>query len=118
MKKKSLFLGGALMFAMTFSTTVLTSCHDDDKKYEEVEDPLRSQTAYYIAGTITDANGPLAGATVKSGEYSATTDAKGVYSLTVNKTGIYTLTVTAEGHDDYEATAEFTDGTANHSLMV
>ncbi len=24
MKKKSLFLGGALMFAMTFSTTVLT----------------------------------------------------------------------------------------------
>lgn len=32
MKKKSLFLGGALMFAMTFSTTVLTSCHDDDKK--------------------------------------------------------------------------------------
>ena len=49
MKKKSLFLGGALMFAMTFSTTVLTSCHDDDKKYEEVEDPLRSQTAYYIA---------------------------------------------------------------------
>ena len=89
MKKKSLFLGGALMFAMTFSTTVLTSCHDDDKKYEEVEDPLRSQTAYYIAGTITDANGPLAGATVKSGEYSATTDAKGVYSLTVNKTGIY-----------------------------
>ena len=118
MKKKSLFLGGALMFAMTFSTTVLTSCHDDDKKYEEVEDPLRSQTAYYIAGTITDANGPLAGATVKSGEYSATTDAKGVYSLTVNKTGIYTLTVTSEGHDDYEATAEFTDGTANHSLMV
>lgn len=118
MKKKSLFLGGALMFAMTFSTTVLTSCHDDDKKYEEVEDPLRSQTAYYIAGTITDANGPLSGATVKSGEYSATTDAKGVYSLTVNKTGIYTLTVTAEGHDDYEATAEFTDGTANHSLMV
>ena len=117
MKKKSLFLGGALMFAMTFSTTVLTSCHDDDKKYEEVEDPLRSQTAYYIAGTITDANGPLAGA-VKSGEYSATTDAKGVYSLTVNKTGIYTLTVTSEGHDDYEATAEFTDGTANHSLMV
>lgn len=109
MKKKSLFLGGALMFAMTFSTTVLTSCHDDDKKYEEVEDPLRSQTAYYIAGTITDANGPLAGATVKSGEYSATTDAKGVYSLTVNKTGIYTLTVTAEGHDDYEATAEFTE---------
>lgn len=70
MKKKSLFLGGALMFAMTFSTTVFTSCHDDDKKYEEVEDPLRSQTAYYIAGTITDANGPLAGATVKSGEYS------------------------------------------------
>ena len=118
MKKKSLFLGGALMFAMTFSTTVFTSCHDDDKKYEEVEDPLRSQTAYYIAGTITDANGPLSGATVKSGEYSATTDAKGVYSLTVNKTGIYTLTVTAEGHDDYEATAEFTDGTANHSLMV
>lgn len=54
------------MFAMTFSTTVLTSCHDDDKKYEEVEDPLRSQTAYYIAGTITDANGPLAGATVKA----------------------------------------------------
>ncbi|MCS2470392.1 hypothetical protein NXU89_12580 [Bacteroides uniformis] len=59
MKKKSLFLGGALMFAMTFSTTVLTSCHDDDKKYEEVEDPLRSQTAYYIAGTITDANGAI-----------------------------------------------------------
>lgn len=36
------------MFAMTFSTTVLTSCHDDDKKYEEVEDPLRSQTAYSL----------------------------------------------------------------------
>ena len=28
MKKKSLFLGGALMFAMTFSTTVFTSCQE------------------------------------------------------------------------------------------
>lgn len=35
MKKKSLFLGGALMFAMTFSTTVFTSCHDDDKNMKK-----------------------------------------------------------------------------------
>lgn len=48
MKKKSLFLGGALMFAMTFSTTVFTSCHDDDKKYEEVEEEVKQPTTLQV----------------------------------------------------------------------
>ena len=38
MKKKSLFLGGALMFAMTFFTTIAHLATMTTKKYEEVED--------------------------------------------------------------------------------
>lgn len=118
MKKKSLFFGGVLMLTMAFGSTLLTSCHDDDKKNEVVDDPLSSKTEFYIAGTISNANGPIADATVKSGEHTATTNAEGVYSLTVNESGTHQLTVTAEGHDNYETSAQFADNAANHTLVV
>lgn len=41
MKKKNLFFGGLLMFAMAFSTVALIACGDDDKENEEVVDPLK-----------------------------------------------------------------------------
>lgn len=62
MKKKNLFLGGLLLCAMTFGTVAFTACGDDDKENEEVVDPLATEKEYYIVGTVTTANGILAGA--------------------------------------------------------
>lgn len=53
MKKKNLFFGGLLMFAMAFSTVALIACGDDDKENEEVVDPLETEKEYYIVGTVT-----------------------------------------------------------------
>lgn len=59
MKKKNLFFGGLLMFAMAFSTVALIACGDDDKENEEVVDPLETEKEYYIVGTVTATGGAL-----------------------------------------------------------
>ena len=61
MKKKNLFFGGLLMFAMAFSTVALIACGDDDKENEEVVDPLETEKEYYIVGTVTATGGALTG---------------------------------------------------------
>ena len=48
MKKKNLFFGGLLMFAMAFSTVALIACGDDDKENEEVVDPLETEKEYTL----------------------------------------------------------------------
>ena len=96
MKKKNLFFGGLLMFAMAFSTVALIACGDDDKENEEVVDPLETEKEYYIVGTVTATGGALTGAQVDAGNnLTATTDAQGVYMLTVKETGEYNLKFTA-----------------------
>lgn len=116
MKKKNLLLGGLLMFTMTFSTVALVACHDDDKKNEEVIDPLETEKEYYIVGTVSDVNGVLTGAKVDAGNsITATTDANGVYMLTVKDTGKYTLKFTAADMQNLESEVSIASDAANRT---
>lgn len=116
MKKKNLFLGGLLLCAMTFGTVALTACSDDDKENEEVVDPLETEKEYYIVGTVTTANGILAGAKVEAGNsLTSTTDAQGVYMLTVKKTGEYNLKFTATDMESMESKVTIAASAANRT---
>ena len=56
-------------------------------------------TAYPVSGTVSDANGALAGVTVSAGEgYTTTTDANGAYRLILPENKAYTLTATKDGY--------------------
>lgn len=116
MKKKNLFLGGLLLCAMTFGTVALTACSDDDKENEEVVDPLETEKEYYIVGTVTTANGILAGAKVEAGNsLTSTTDAQGVYMLTVKETGEYNLKFTATDMESMESKVTIAASAANRT---
>ena len=113
MKKKSMFLGSLLLFAIIFS---LTGCHKDDKENEIVEDPLETKTEYYIVGTVVDANGAVSGAKVEiNSTNSTTTDGSGVYSLTVAETGTYTVKFSANGLEAYEDQISIAGNAANRT---
>lgn len=119
MKKRNLFLGGLLMFAMAFCTVALMACHDDDKENEVVPDPLETEKEYYIVGTVTDANGALANAKVDAGNSIATTtDEKGVYMLTVKETGKYTLKFTATDMENFESEVSIAASAANRTQAM
>lgn len=116
MKKRELFLGGLLLFTMAFGTVTLTACGDDDKENEIVTDPLESEKEYYIVGTVTTANGVLAGAKVDAGNsLTATTDAQGTYQLTVKETGEYTLNFTADKMENFETKVTIASSAANRT---
>ena len=118
MKKKRLFLGGLLLLAMTFSATVFTACHKDDKENEVVVDPL-TEKEYYIVGTVTTANGALAGVKVDAGSnITATTDRDGIYTLTVKETGEYTLKFTATDMENFENKVTIASDAANRTQMA
>lgn len=119
MKKRELFLGGLLMLTMTFITVTFTACHDDDKKYEEVEDPLVKEKQYFIVGTVANGQGVLAGAKVDAGNsVSTTTDVNGVYMLTVKDTGKYTLTFTAKDMKEFTSDVTIADNADNRSQVM
>ena len=116
MKKKNLFFGGLLMFAMAFSTVALIACGDDDKENEEVVDPLETEKEYYIVGTVTATGGALTGAQVDTGNnLTATTDAQGVYMLTVKETGEYNLKFTATDMESMESKVTIAASAANRT---
>ena len=116
MKKKNLFFGGLLMFAMAFSTVALIACGDDDKENEEVVDPLETEKEYYIVGTVTATGGALTGAQVDAGNnLTATTDAQGVYMLTVKETGEYNLKFTATDMESMESKVTIAASAANRT---
>lgn len=116
MKKKSLLLGSLLLFAMAFGTISITACDDDDKKNEEVVDPLETEKEYYIVGTVTTASGVLAGAKVDAGNsLTTTTDAQGIYMLTVKETGEYTLKFTAADMENMESKVSIAASAANRT---
>ena len=116
MKKKNLFFGGLLMFAMAFSTVALIACGDDDKENEEVVDPLETEKEYYIVGTVTATGGALTGAQVDAGNnLTATTDAQGVYKLTVKESGEYNLKFTATDMESMESKVTIAASTANRT---
>ena len=116
MKKKNLFFGGLLLCAMTFGTVAFTACGDDDKENEEVVDPLATEKEYYIVGTVTTANGILAGAKVDAGnDLATTTDAQGIYMLTVKETGEYNLKITATDMESIESKVTIAASAANRT---
>lgn len=113
---KNLFLEGVLMCAMIFS---MTSCGDDDKKDEIVDDPLQTQTEYYIVGKVMDAEGAVSGSSVEvSSDNSTTTDANGAYTLTVKEAGSYTVKFTASGLETLEAPVTIASGAANRTQVT
>ncbi len=118
MKKRSLFLEGLLLIAMTFG---MSGCAigGDDKENEIVEDPLKTKSEYYIVGTVKSSTGLISNATVTiSDDIKTTTNASGVYSLTVPEAKTYKLTFTADGFETFETTANISSNATNRSLTT
>lgn len=118
MKKRSLFLEGLLLIAMTFG---MSGCAfgGDDKENEIVEDPLKNQSEYYIVGTVKSSSGMVSNATVTiSDDIKTTTNSSGVYSLTVSEAKTYKLTFTADGYETFEATASLASSMAKRSMTI
>lgn len=118
MRKRSLFLKGLSVLAITFG---MTGCAigGDDKENEIVDDPLKTHSEYYITGTVKNANQLVANATVAiSNDIKTTTNEKGVYSLTTSETKAYTLTFTADGYETLETSVNINPGAANRSLTI
>lgn len=113
--KKNLFLSGLFLCAMTLG---VMSCGDDDKEDEIVPDPLETEKEYYIAGTVSDANGALSGATVALNDQSVTTDGQGVYNFTVTETGNYTVKFSASGKENLEQQVSIAAGAANRTQVT
>lgn len=119
MRKRELLWGGLLIITMTFSAAAFTACHKDDKKNEEVMDPLSKEKEYYIVGTVTDTQGPLPNVKVDAGNnLAATTDANGLYLLTVKETGKYTLKFTVTGMENYEHEITLAETAENHAQIT
>lgn len=118
MRKRSLFLEGLLLITMTFG---IAGCAigGDDKENEIVEDPLKTQSEYYIVGTVKSSIGMVPNATVTiSDEIKVTTNSSGAYSLTVSEAKTYKLTFTADGYETFETTASITSNAGKRSLTT
>lgn len=116
MKKGKMIFNGLLFIATMFG---ITACGDDDKKNEIVPDPMETQKAYYIVGTVSDANGAVTGANVEiNSDIKATTGSNGEYSLTVAEAKTYTVKFSANGLDSYEAEAVIASNAANRSQVT
>lgn len=91
-----------LLLMLTFGQ-IISSCEDDRT------DPSAFGT---IEGTVSDANGPLAGVSVTSnpGTSASTTDAQGKYTLPNVQAGKYALTFRKEGFNNETANVTVTEG--------
>lgn len=111
-----MIFNGLLFIATMFG---ITACGDDDKENEIVPDPMETQKAYYIVGTVNDANGAISGANVEvSNDIKTTTGSNGEYSLTVAEAKTYTVKFSANGLDSYEAEAVIASNAANRSQVA
>lgn len=116
MRKEKLIFNGLLFIATMFG---ITACGDDDKENEIVPDPMETQKAYYIVGTVSDANGAVTGANVEvNNDIKTTTGSNGEYSLTVTEAKTYTVKFSANGLDSYEAEAVIASNAANRSQVA
>lgn len=89
-----------VMMAMMLSATCasMTSCSDDEKTPEMVQDPIKNTVEYYINGKVSEGTAALAGVTVDVNGTTATTDANGLFSITVTEKGNLTLKASKEGY--------------------
>ncbi len=78
-------------------------CLDMDYDYNHVTPPTVVLDSPSVVGFITDkAGAPIAGATVKVGNLTATTDAAGYYVIENVTPGNYPVIITATGYIDHE----------------
>lgn len=89
-----------VMMAMMLTATCasMTSCSDDEKAPEIVQDPIKNTVEYYINGKVSEGTAALAGVTVDVNGSTATTDANGLFSITVTEKGNLTLKASKEGY--------------------
>lgn len=104
-----------LLFTMALG---MMSCGDDDKKDEIVDDPLQTETEYYIVGTVSDANGAVTGAKAEVNGTNSDTDANGVYSLTLKEAGTYVVKFSANGLEAHEESVTIANGAANRTQVT
>lgn len=79
----------------------MSSCSvsDNEKSPEQVEDPIKDITEYYIVGQVKEGDNALSGVTVStSGLDAVTTDENGQFTLTVNEQKEYVLDFAKDGY--------------------
>lgn len=99
------------MASLLLMTAGMTSCSDDDDKYDNVTPPVVVVKHEITGSVLTAAGEPITGASVKmvngSKTATATTDAQGAFTFAdLSDAGTYTLT--AEAKDRVTKTAEAT----------
>lgn len=94
--KANKFVMMAMM--LTAACACMTSCSDDEKTPEMVQDPIKNTVEYYINGKVSEGTAALAGVTVDVNGTTATTDANGLFSITVTEKGNLTLKASKEGY--------------------
>lgn len=91
-----------LAMIMAFSGAAFTSCaiKDNEKTAEQVEDPIKATTEYYINGKVVDEKGKaVQGVALSAGEkMTATSDANGIFSITVGEKKIFTISASKDGY--------------------
>lgn len=127
MKQKSLFVKGFLLCTMALCAAGCT-IGGDDKGYQIVDDPMKSNTEYYIVGRVSrsqsdsskeNATEPVPNATVTiSDDIKTTTDDDGVYQLTVSSASTYSVTFSASGLEDFTTNAVIASNAANRSQVT
>lgn len=117
MRKKSLLGMGMLLCAMFLG---MSGCDSKDKdKPEELPDPMKTTTEYYLVGMVSSTDGAVKNAEVKlSDGAKATTDADGKYSFTLSEKGDYNLSITASGLEDFNTKVSIASSAANRSTTT
>lgn len=117
MKMRSLFLGGLMTLALGLG---LSACGDDEKENEIIPEgeEVVIEKAWYITGKVSNAAGPISGATVECDSEKATTDAQGAYTFTVKEAKTYKLKFSAKDMESYEADAVVAANAENGSVVT
>jgi hypothetical protein len=77
----------------------LSSCADNIGSNQTATIAPVDQVLYFVAGTVTDAEGsPVESVAIYSGDATTTSDSTGYFSLSLKRTGTHNVTI---GHDGY-----------------
>ena len=96
-----------MLFVTSFAFAGLTSCDDDDNKYDNVTPPTVEVAPSSVSGVVTSKQGAkLADVTVSMGNATATTDAEGVYKFESVAAGKQAIKAVAKGFFAAEGTVE------------
>lgn len=104
--------------ALAFLCMGMAACDDCDPVAEQPVAPSVTKAPNTISGVITDMQGnPVAGATVKVGNKTATTNSQGVYVISDIAAGTYAVSVSANGlvSQESEIVLASSDNTQNYT---